>query len=172
MKISSLFGNRIALALAATIVCLSLASCTDFKKVWAEEVAKPKQKRTDLTGPWEGTWKSDVNGHNGKLRCVITKQPDGQYEFHYWAQWQKVLSGSFKQNYTVVENKNKGSFSFSGERDLGKMGGKFNHEGNTTATKFKATYESESGDKGSFELVRPAAKPAELVTPKEEKVEE
>ena len=95
MKIVSADCRKIASLCGAFVVCLLLAGCTDFKKVWAQEMQKPAQKRVDLTGPWEGTWKSDFNGHNGKLRCIITKQPDGQYEFHYWAQWQKVLSGSF-----------------------------------------------------------------------------
>jgi len=157
MKHFRLIGRRLALVLAAGAACLSFSSCTDFKQQWKlaiEESAKINGKHADLTGPWEGTWTSDTNGHNGKLRAIITKQPDGQFEFHYWAQWQKVLSGSFKENYPV-EAKKDGSFTFQGEKDLGKLGGKFSHQGSATATNFKATYDSEMGDKGVFELQRP-----------------
>ena len=161
MKILTFFKKRFVQLIALGASCLALVGCTDFKKAWEEELAKPAQKHSDLTGAWEGTWKSDVNGHNGKLRCIITKQPDGQYEFHYWAQWQKVLSGSFKQNYPVVEDKKKpGTYTFTGKRDLGKMGGKFTHSGTATATSFKATYDSDMGDKGVFELSRPQSKAA------------
>ena len=118
---------------------------------------KNKGKYADLTGPWEGSWTSSVNGHNGKLRGIITKQKDGQFEFHYWAQWQRVLSGSFKENYKVVA-KQDGSFTFEGEKDLGKLGGKFTHKGTATATTFKATYASDMGDHGVFELKRPTVK--------------
>lgn len=142
---------------AAGATCLFLVGCTNFKEQWKKataEAAKRKGNYADLTGPWEGTWKSDVNGHNGKLRCLITKLENGQYEFHYWAQWQKVLSGSFRENYEVVDKKD-GSFTFSGEKDLGKMGGKFSHQGVATATSFEASYRSELGDNGIFKLERP-----------------
>jgi hypothetical protein len=159
MKTSLWLLRKPTLLLAAGLACLSLTGCTDFKNAWEEQLKKPRPVYTDLTGPWEGTWKSDVNGHNGKLRCIITKQKDGAYEFHYWAQWQKVLSGSFKQNYAVEVDKAKpGTFRFEGARDLGKMGGKFTHKGVATATTLKATYDSEMGDKGVFELTRPKSK--------------
>ena len=155
-----LISQKSALVVVAIFSAAMLSSCTNFRKVWADEMAKPAQKRGDLTGPWEGTWRSDVNGHNGKLRCIITKQADGAHEFHYWAQWQKVLSGSFRQNYEVTENKGKrGTFHFEGERDLGKLGGTFTHKGTATAKTLKATYASEMGDHGVFELSRPQARP-------------
>ena len=161
MKHIRLIGRKLALVAAAGAACLALAGCTDFKEQWQkalDESKKNQGKFTDLTGPWEGTWTSKFNDHTGKLRCIITKQKDGQYEFHYWAQWQKVLSGSFKANYKVTDKKN-GSFTFSGAKDLGKLGGKFTHEGSTTATTFKATYQSDMGDHGVFEMKRPGTKP-------------
>ena len=158
MKTLWSIGKKLAIVTVIGALCFALVSCTDFKKNWAEELTK-NNKPTDLTGAWEGTWKSDVNGHTGKLRCIITKQPDGQYEFHYWAQWQKVLSGSFRQNYEVKKKGN--TFTFSGEKDLGKFGGKFDHQGTATATTFKATYVAEKGDKGTFELSRPAVEKKE-----------
>ncbi len=157
MKPFRILSRKFAIIAAAGATCLSLVGCTDFKEQWrkaTDEAAKRKGKYADLTGPWEGTWKSDVNGHNGKLRCLITRQDDGTYEFHYWAQWQKVLSGSFRENYEVVDKKD-GSFTFSGEKDLGKMGGKFTHKGTAKATSLDATYRSELGDHGVFELTRP-----------------
>ena len=156
MKTSRTPTRKIALVLAA-VACAALTGCTDFKKVWEEEMAKPPQKHTDLTGAWEGTWTSSFNGHTGKLRCIVTKQQNGEYEFHYWAQWQKVLSGSFRQNYKVDE-KTKGTFTFEGEKDLGKLGGKFTHKGKATAKTFEATYDSDSGDNGVFKLTRPQKK--------------
>ena len=158
MKLLQQISRKLVMIAAVGATCLSLVGCTDFKQQWkkaTDEAAKRKDKFADLTGPWEGTWKSDVNGHEGKLRCLITKQEDGQYEFHYWAQWQKVLSGSFRENYEVVDQKD-GSFTFSGEKDLGKMGGKFSHKGTATAMDLKANYDSELGDRGVFELARPA----------------
>jgi len=146
-------------AFAAASCCLLLASCTDFKKAWAEELEKAGAEKAaphDLTGAWEGTWTSKMNGHNGKLRCIVTKQKDGQYEFHYWAQWQRVLSGSFTANYKVVEKGEK--YTVTGEKDLGKLGGKFTHKGTATSDTFTATYKSDVGDHGVFELKRPKVK--------------
>ncbi|MGI9244463.1 MAG: hypothetical protein ACR2RV_26925 [Verrucomicrobiales bacterium] len=157
MKLFRTLGRKFTMITAAGATCLSLVGCTDFKEQWkkaTEVAAKRGGKYTDLTGPWEGTWKSDVNGHNGKLRALITKQDDGEYEFHYWAQWQRVLSGSFRENYKVIDKKD-GSYTFSGEKDLGKMGGKFSHKGEATATELEASYRSEFGDHGLFKLERP-----------------
>ena len=51
-----------------------------------------------------------------------------------------------------------GSYTFSGEKDLGKMGGKFTHKGEATATELEASYRSELGDHGLFKLERPKLK--------------
>jgi len=46
-------------------------------------------------------------------------------------------------------------WTFSGENDLGSLGGNFNHQGKGTINKIEATYQSDRGDHGTFSLTRP-----------------
>ena len=53
-----------------------------------------------------------------------------------------------------VDKKNN-NWTFAGEKNLGSLGGNFNHQGKGTVDKIEATYQSDRGDHGTFSLTRP-----------------
>lgn len=106
-----------------------------------------------LAGPWEGRWISDVNGHHGRLRCLISPDGEGKYDALFQAKYERVLTFS----YTVPLETRRGgaSWLFHGEADLGKLaGGVYTYEGAATATNFFSTYDNRY-DHGKFEMTRP-----------------
>jgi len=109
-----------------------------------------------VTGPWEGTWLSDSNGHKGKLRCIITplggSQESGSYLFRYWATWAGPLQGGFDAEFDI--EKMGSQYHVQGTQDLGTFGS-FQHEGVIQGENFEATYRSSTGDHGTFNLHRP-----------------
>ena len=62
------------------IVCatfaLLISGCSSFNRAWKAAEETPPEVAT-IAGRWEGTWRSDVNGHNDRLRALITPQIDG-----------------------------------------------------------------------------------------------
>lgn len=134
-------------------IALLLCGCSSFNRDWSSAVKQPIPAN-NLSGPWEGRWISDVNGHNDKLRCLITEKSSNAYEANFHATYKSV----FHFGYTVpLQVQQKGSnFVFSGEADLGKMaGGVYTYQGAATATNFFSTYDSKY-DHGKFEMHRPA----------------
>jgi hypothetical protein len=136
-----------------SIICvLFLANCTGFQREWKAANAAPYQ---GIEGPWEGTWKSAFNGHGGKLRCIVTKKENNQYEYHYWATWGGFLSGSFRTIQEAIQSQTPGIQNLTGEKDLGALGGIYRFTGTTTDTTLNATYSSDGSDTGVFNLTRP-----------------
>jgi hypothetical protein len=139
------------------ILCLltpALVSCSGFSKEYRKAAEQPIAN--DFTGAWDGTWRSDSNGHTGRLQCIITPDAkENHYRFHYRATWKTILSGTFTTVHEVKPD-GKGRWIFSGESDLGPLqGGVYHHEGKMTPGKLDATYRS-AMDNGVFELSRPA----------------
>ena len=141
---------RPVIPLLLVAVASLLTSCGSFNKQWEEAIGS---NYTGVEGPWEGTWKSDMNGHNGKLRAVVTKKSPTEYEFVYWATWGDVFSGSFPAVHTL-KAKGKG-YELSGTEDLGALGGVYTFAGGIDEKNYKATYKSSKGDHGVFEMARP-----------------
>lgn len=141
--------NRFFLLLLATV---SLSSCgTAFRKEWNAAKAKPVPAGS-IEGAWEGSWRSNSNGHKGKLRCVIpASTASSTREFHYHATWAKVFSGSMKAPH-ILKPQAKG-MTFTAQHDLGSFG-QFTAQGIITDQKFSATYQA-VGDHGVFEMQRP-----------------
>ncbi len=146
---------RYARAFAAVAAASLLSGCLGFHREWAKAQRAFPPPRQDIEGPWTGSWRSGMNDHSGKLRCIVREVGPGRYEFHYWATWGRVLSGGFRIECEAEEED--GEWSFAGDKDLGLLGGKFTHRGTATAEGFEATFRSERGDHGSFELERPEA---------------
>jgi hypothetical protein len=140
--------KRLFLLLIATL-CLS--SCgTAFRKEWNAAKARPVQPGS-IEGAWEGSWRSEVNGHKGKLRCVVPPSTFNTREFHYHATWAKVFSGSMKAPHTLQPKAN--GVAFTAQHSLGSFG-QFTAQGTITDQKFDATYQA-AGDHGVFEMKRP-----------------
>ena len=133
------------------VLILGTAGCSTFNSEWKKAArAAPAE---EITGRWEGSWRSERNGHHGSLRCVITRT-DGQLcRARYKATWWKV----FRFGYTVTMHveKTATAFRFQGEADLGWMaGGHYDYAGEATSTTFSSTYKSKH-DHGVFEMRRP-----------------
>jgi hypothetical protein len=144
--------NKIGSAVIAAAALLSLCGCSSFSRQWSAAIKQPAP--ADLSGPWEGVWISDANGHNDKLRCIITRESANRYDAAFHATYKRV----FHFNYTVpLEVEARGnSFLFSGEADLGKLaGGVYTYNGAATPTNFFSTYDSKY-DHGKFEMHRPS----------------
>ena len=106
----------------------------------------------DIQGRWQGTWLSEVNGHTGKLHCLVAKQDDGKYQARYHAKYRKILS--FGYTVALDATQTNGIYKFSGEADLGWAGGVYRYEGQASSTNFLSTYKSKH-DHGIFQMSRP-----------------
>jgi len=95
---------------------------------------------------------SDKNGHNGKLRCLITHAENSVYHARFHAKYWKILSFGYTVPLTVQRSND--VFRFVGEADLGKLaGGVYRYDGSVARTNFHSTYQSKY-DYGCFRLGR------------------
>src|SRR5262245_51375048 len=101
--------------------CLLLAGgCSTFDREWSE-ASKSPQSVTELSGRWQGVWTSDVNGHNGALRCIISPGTNGIYRARFHAKYRKVLS--FGYTVGLKAERTDTGFIFDGEANLGWLAG-------------------------------------------------
>jgi hypothetical protein len=132
-----------------------VAGCSSFRRQWRSQVPDPVPP-VEMTGRWEGIWRSDVNGHSGRLRGIIEQSGQDTYQARFRATFWKI----FRYGYTVdltAEPERDGDLRFRGEANLGWWaGGVFRYEGKANATTFKARYEAKR-DSGIFEMGRPAS---------------
>jgi hypothetical protein len=155
--------RSLCLTVLATLASLTVGcSAPGFNSAYRKSVDayQSAEVKPKVTGPWEGYWKSDVNGHTGKLRAIA--QPgtpavpvdgaSGRYIFRYHATWAKVLSGGYTSPHDVVRQRD-GSFRVSGEKDIAFIA-TYLSDGTIRGEAFDSTYRS-SGDRGVFVLRRP-----------------
>ena len=142
-------------ALILTVLCAMLTGCSSFHKQWKSALQQPLPTG-DISGPWEGRWVSSKNGHNGRLRCVMTQTGTNSYNAHFHATFWKVFRAAYEVPFAVT-NIN-GQFVFSGTSNLGKLaGGVYSYEGTARPAEFRASYDS-NYDHGRFEMSRPLPK--------------
>lgn len=135
------------------MLALSLCGCSSFNRAWKQAANAPTPPDS-IEGRWEGHWLSAKNGHNGNLRCLITKEAEGPYAARFRASYLKVLRFSYTVPLEVTRSND--VWHFQGEADLGKIGGGiYRYVGTTTTTHFHSTYDSKY-DHGDFEMSRPA----------------
>lgn len=147
--------TRSAAALAILVITSFLVSCSGFRKDWQNALASKAPAPGSIEGPWEGTWLSHVNGHKGRLRCLVgpEKTAAGERDFRYRATWKGFLSATFPSVHQV--RKTNDGFKFSGEHRMADWaGGLYHYEGSVKNGRFSATYRCEL-DHGVFELSRP-----------------
>lgn len=139
-------------ALAALLAAALLSGCSGFGREW-RAAAKLPTPTNDITGRWEGRWVSESNGHNGKLRCVMTRATSDTCLAHFHA----TYAGIFSFGYTATLNvtNDVAGFRLSGEADLGKLaGGVYRYDGLANPTNFLCRYQA-ADDHGRFEMTRP-----------------
>lgn len=153
MTTKSPLMKRFLNALAALMLLSLLSGCTSFDHDWRHARMQPPARNNQPTGAWQGTWLSDVNGHTGDLRCLVTQKNDDEYEFRFKATYWKL----FRFSYTVtlpVECKPE-ACTFKGSEDLGYLaGGVYHYAGSIQNSNLNATYSCKF-DHGIFKLSRP-----------------
>ena len=112
----------------------------------------------EFDGCWSGEWRSDVNGHNGDLRAIVTRSGDSQYSIRYHALYgPNALPFPYQYTLDEVKVQRKGeTIQVDGSADLG-LFCKYSFEGKCVGDDYKSTYISEY-DRGIFDLKRTAAK--------------
>ncbi len=144
-------AQRILITVLLLGVATVLAGCsTVYRQQW-RRAATEEPGSHPVEGRWEGTWLSHKNQHTGKLRCIVTAEEPGRYDFHYWATW-GWFAGTYHLNLDVTDED--GRTRLAGEKNLGKMaGGIYRFTGTVESNQFLATYQSRWDD-GEFRLVR------------------
>ena len=133
------------------IISLGSSGCS-FSHEW-KQAAKFSSPVSELEGRWQGVWVSEVNGHTGALRCLMTRKDDGRYRARFHATYAKV----FTFGYTVLLTTQVTNHTarFQGEENLGWLaGGVYRYEGHADGTNCLATYSCKY-DHGTFRLARP-----------------
>ena len=105
-----------------------------------------------MEGRWKGHWLSSSNGHNGALRCLISKLDGETYQCRYRANYKWFLRFEYAVPLAVREQD--GVYHFTGQADLGTLaGGIYRYEGTISGEAFRATYDSRY-DRGILEMSR------------------
>ena len=132
----------------AHLVAGLVASSRQFRTAWKSAASMP----SDLVGRWQGEWLSDVNGHRGKLKCVIPTVDGDRYKAIFHAVYWKLLRVSYSVWLTAERTGE--TFAFRGEIDLGRLaGGVYRFDGTSTLHSFAATYDNQY-DHGTFRMTR------------------
>ena len=147
--------NRSLVFSASLLLALVLPACTGpgFQRAWKAAASSPSD---GVSGRWEGTWRSEVNGHQGRLRCVVTPPAEagGTHQFHYHATWMGFLSAAYRTQHKVETNGPQ-RWTFHGEHTLPAWaGGRYRYDGRIEGNRFQADYQCEL-DRGSYHLERP-----------------
>jgi hypothetical protein len=144
--------TRLRYAAVGLGLIAALAGCSSFDNDWqaAQGFA------AGIEGRWEGTWSSDANGHEGGLRCLVTRRSDEGFDARYHATY-SGFCGTVSFEYTVPIKVRSGpdGWHLQGQADLGWLaGGVYEYDGLATPERFFCNYEA-SEDHGIFTLRRP-----------------
>ena len=137
---------------AILIVLLCFTGCSSFNREYKTALGQPISTN-DISGPWEGRWLSDKNGHTGKLRAILRRSSAEEYDAYFHATFWKMFRSSYRVPLKFKEEN--GRTTISGEQNLGWLsGGVYTYEGEATPTSFFSTYKMKY-DHGTFEMKRP-----------------
>ncbi len=139
--------------LLVTVAAL-LAACSTYHADFAQAVQAAPVPPDSPSGPWKGRWVSQANGHEGPLWCVITPGPKGTCDFRYRAGWAHLQFGDYTHT-CPVDTEADDSLKITSAMKLPGEWGTYTINGTITATKFDATYTSDTGDRGTMKLRRP-----------------
>ncbi len=134
---------------------LLMTSCSSFEKEWNQSVAEYKAGNIETpAGPWVGSWNTTTNGHMGDLRAIVKPSParNGEYSFRYHATWGSFFRGTYQVDFPVIRRGS--TYQVDGSKSLGPFG-RFGHKAKIKGHSFNATYSSDKGDLGTFDLKRP-----------------
>jgi hypothetical protein len=147
---ASLMKNWFALL----FLVLFLTGCSSFNREWKSARAQPTPT-ADISGPWEGRWLSEKNGHTGKLRGILTKAGPDNYNAHFHATFWKIFRATYRVPLKYEEQN--GEHLLTGEANLGKLsGGVYTYKAKATPDQFHSSYKCR-WDHGTFEMKRPVS---------------
>jgi len=147
-----IFRLRLIPALRALflVTLLGAAGCGSFNREWRRTTSDPGAV---LAGRWEGSWISQVNGHHGKLRCIVAKGSEGEFQARFHARYGHVFTFGYTVKLHSVETNSMATFE--GDADLGSVaGGLYHYAGSADGKHFESTYSSRY-DHGKFTMQRP-----------------
>jgi hypothetical protein len=133
---------------------LLVGGCSSFDRDW--ETAPPGSAAGQPVGCWEGIWHSDVNGHEGTLRCIITRRDDSGFDARYYATyawWIIPFSFEYTVPLTVLPDGEVWTSRGSAELGCWIARGLYEYEGRAVGSEYVATYRSDF-DRGVFRLKR------------------
>lgn len=158
--------KRSHMACLIGLLSFIVASGCAFDRRWHDMKRAAVQGQTPqasdpLAGRWQGEWLSDVNGHKGRLRAIITGAAQAAGEKPtYQADFDATFFGFMRAGYSIPltgEPTDAHTIEFSGSKDLGSMaGGMYEYRGAADGEHFTAHYESKS-DHGTFQMTRPGS---------------
>jgi hypothetical protein len=124
-------------------------NASDFKRRWNQDAPVPCAAN-GLLGRWQGEWVSEVNGHRGALRCLLTRGEDGDYKAAFHAVYARFL----RVCYTVPLHGqwSEGKLKLEGDADLGPLaGGIYSYQGEAGEMEFVCLYRCKY-DHGAFRM--------------------
>jgi hypothetical protein len=148
-------NSEFLVGLTSVAVFFLATGCSSFQRDW-KAAAQTPATTGDVAGAWDGQWLSNVNGHRGRLQCILTKKTEALYDARFKARFWKIFSASYTVPLNITPGTN-GSFHLDGESDLGKLaGGVYHYAGEANPTLFNTQY-SNKYDHGAFQMKRPPA---------------
>jgi hypothetical protein len=136
-----------------------MGGCSSFGRDWdaALPTAGSSASGSGLpTGCWEGFWHSDASGHQGSLRCIITRRDNSEFDARYYASyswWIIPFTFEYTVPLTIVRDGDAWHSRGSAELSCWVAGGLYEYEGRSAGDEFIASYRSDF-DHGVFRLKR------------------
>ena len=110
------------------------------------------KEKLDLSGKWNGTWRSDISDHTGPLKAKFTVLEDAKVQARFSGRFFKIIPFHFNVTLDIVKNED-GVVTLKGKENLGRTLGTYTYNATYTNDKFVANYSTEK-DKGVFEVSR------------------
>ncbi len=107
---------------------------------------------TDLSGCWQGSWRSCTTRHKGPLKAHFVKCDDTHYRVHFSGRFFKIMPFRYTVTLQVVEQTEDG-VTLQGSSYLGRLMGTFYYNATASDCYFRSSYSS-CKDYGVFELSR------------------
>jgi hypothetical protein len=110
------------------------------------------EDKLDLSGKWNGTWRSEISEHNGPLKAKLTVLNDAKVQARFSGRFFKLIPFHFNVTLEIVKNED-GVVTLKGKEDLGRTLGTYTYNATYSNGKFIAKYSCDK-DKGVFEVSR------------------
>src|SRR5436190_16546892 len=95
-------------------------SRAEFVRAW-QAYRPPAQEAESVQGRWVGDWVSEVSGHHGELKCLLTMIGPGQLEAKFLGTFRRFLRVAYAARLNAKEIP--GGFQLKGQNDLGSLAG-------------------------------------------------